>query len=262
MERLNSQIDLDAFFTRVARAKQGAQQSALLLDYDGTLAPFVEDRYEAVPYPGVRRRLEALRDNPSVHLAIISGRWSRDLVPLLGIDPAPEIWGCHGGELRLPDGTVRNAELADHTIKGLVTIEDWVKLQGWEERIERKPASVAVHWRGLPTDEADTMSRRINRRWQHAVDDFALKLHRFDGGIEFRAAGIHKGGAIRSIIRDLPEDTPIAYLGDDRTDEDAFDALGDRGLKVLVRSEFRDTAANVWLKPPDELLAFLDRWLD
>ncbi|RME26788.1 MAG: trehalose-phosphatase, partial [Candidatus Zixiibacteriota bacterium] len=51
-------------------------------------------------------------------------------------------------------------------------------------------------------------------------------------------------------------------LGDDRTDEDAFAALSSRGLKVLVRSEPRETAADLRLVPPDELRSFLDRWLE
>jgi trehalose-6-phosphatase len=53
----------------------------------------------------------------------------------------------------------------------------------------------------------------------------------------------------------------VAYLGDDRTDEDAFKALAGRGLAVLVREELRPTAAAVWLRPPVELLDFLQRWM-
>jgi len=50
-------------------------------------------------------------------------------------------------------------------------------------------------------------------------------------------------------------------LGDDRTDEDAFKSIKGRGLGVLVREAFRPTYADVWIKPPEELLAFLARWL-
>lgn len=52
----------------------------------------------------------------------------------------------------------------------------------------------------------------------------------------------------------------IAYLGDDLTDEDAFQALDTRGLRVLVRDALRPTAADIWLQPPDELLDFLRSW--
>jgi trehalose-6-phosphatase len=53
----------------------------------------------------------------------------------------------------------------------------------------------------------------------------------------------------------------VAYLGDDLTDEDAFAAVGDRGLSFLVRGEARASNARYWLRPPEELLEFLDGWL-
>ncbi len=59
-----------------------------------------------------------------------------------------------------------------------------------------------------------------------------------------------------------PRETVFAYLGDDRTDEDAFCALQGRGLNVLVRRERRPTAADLWLEPPEDLLWFLRHWLD
>ena len=88
-----------------------------------------------------------------------------------------------------------------------------------------------------------------------------IYLAEFDGGLELRVSGIDKGSAVRMILADLDVDCPLAYLGDDQTDEDAFEEIGERGLKVLVGSTLRDTAADVWLKPPDELYGFLDRWI-
>lgn len=54
----------------------------------------------------------------------------------------------------------------------------------------------------------------------------------------------------------------MAYLGDDVTDEDAFHAVKPRGLAVLVRAELRETAADLWIRPPRELVAFLRSWCD
>jgi trehalose-6-phosphatase len=52
-----------------------------------------------------------------------------------------------------------------------------------------------------------------------------------------------------------------AYLGDDTTDEDAFAVLRGRGLTMLVRAEQRPSQAEYWLRPPQDLLAFLDAWI-
>jgi trehalose 6-phosphate phosphatase len=60
----------------------------------------------------------------------------------------------------------------------------------------------------------------------------------------------------------MEPDTPAAYLGDDATDERAFRAISGRGLSVLVRPSWRQTAAELWLRPPEELLDFLNRWLE
>ena len=55
---------------------------------------------------------------------------------------------------------------------------------------------------------------------------------------------------------------PAAYLGDDSTDEHAFEAMNGHGLSVLVRPRYRPTAAQLWLRPPDEVLDLLEQWLE
>jgi trehalose-6-phosphatase len=55
----------------------------------------------------------------------------------------------------------------------------------------------------------------------------------------------------------------VTYLGDDLTDESAFSAINQTAnphLSVLMRREWRETAAEVWLQPPDQLRWFLRRW--
>ena len=84
---------------------------------------------------------------------------------------------------------------------------------------------------------------------------------RFDGGVEIRVSNTDKGYAVKSILGASSPDAAVAYLGDDLTDEDAFQALKDRGLRVLVRPQHRPTAADLWLKPPEELGEFLHQWL-
>lgn len=75
-----------------------------------------------------------------------------------------------------------------------------------------------------------------------------------------RIRGRNKGDAVRQVLQEAGPGTVCAYLGDDRTDEDAFQALEGRGLGVLVRPALRQTSADLWLVPPRELVAVLDRW--
>ena len=97
--------------------------------------------------------------------------------------------------------------------------------------------------------------------WIHLAQEAGLDLLEFDGGVEIRASAPDKGDAVRSLLSEMSANTPAAYLGDDNTDERAFRAINGRGLSVLVRPQWRQTAARLWLKPPEELLDFLARWL-
>lgn len=257
MQVLSPRFDQSTFFESVSKSAK----SLLLLDYDGTLAPFRPERMEAIPYEGVRERLTRLIASMKTRVVIVSGRWTRDLIPLLGLDTLPEIWGCHGAERLSADGAYSITPLPEHVVAGLVAAEEWARVEGLESFCERKPISVAFHWRGLPNAEAEDIKRRVTARFIHAAKIPSLELKDFDGGLELKYADITKARAVESLLEEVSDKTPIAYLGDDMTDEDAFAALGNRGIRVLVRKERRTTAADLWIVPPKELLEFLDDWL-
>jgi trehalose-phosphatase len=88
-----------------------------------------------------------------------------------------------------------------------------------------------------------------------------MQLLPFDGGLELRSSDRTKGTAVVQILSEEGDQVPVAYLGDDLTDEDAFAALGSRGYSVLVRTEVRESFARFWLRPPEELVEFLDIWI-
>ena len=133
--------------------------------------------------------------------------------------------------------------------------------EGLGGRIELKPGSIAVHWRGLTRDEIGDIWTTALRILQPIAFSAGLELLHFDGGVEMRVRTPNKGDAVRAILREHTCDAPTAYLGDDVTDEDAFAALNPLGLTVLVRKEYRPTTAQLWLRPPTELLDFLEHWL-
>ncbi len=127
---------------------------------------------------------------------------------------------------------------------------------------EFKPGGIAIHWRGMADPEAKAVEARLREGWTGLASSGDLKLLSFESGVELRVARPDKGDAVAAIIGESSPMTEIAYLGDDLTDEDSFRALNGRGLTVLVRPEYRQTAAQVWLKPPHELIGFLEQWLD
>jgi trehalose-phosphatase len=241
-------------------ALPAASSRALLLDYDGTLAPLVADRERAFPRPGVREMLGRLLAGGRTRVAVVSGRPARDAERLLAMNPHPEIWGSHGLErLGVGGRLVAAAPLPRPSRELLAAIRDWVASHGWARLYEEKPFGFALHSRGVDPDLFDAALRNTLERWQLSAETVGLQVTPFDGGIELRPAGSNKGNVVRALLAELPAGAVIAYLGDDRTDEDAFAALGRHGLSVLVHDEWHPTVADVWLKP-EELLHFLSAW--
>jgi len=235
--------------------------SALLLDYDGTLAPFTTDRQHAYPYPFVPGLLKRIKQTGHTRVVLISGRAAHEVKELLGLDPAPEIWGAHGLERLLPSGEYRLAEIPAETSRRLEQAHAMLDREGLCGIAELKPSGIALHWRGREAGAVEKIRAAAQRAWQPLLRHQDLLVREFDGGIELRIRGRDKGDAARTIAAEMGEGAAIAYLGDDLTDEDAFCALAGRGLTILVRSEARETAAALWLKPPEELTDFLTEWL-
>jgi trehalose-phosphatase len=257
MKILNPDIKLDLLHPQ----RSPASQKALLLDYDGTLAPFQVEPDKAQPYPGIRKVLNRIMQLPDFQLIIISGRWTKDLLPLLQLEKQPEIWGSHGLERLKADGTYEVVAMDEEALGGLVAADEWIESVGLSTRCEKKPGCLALHWRGLAEEAVQEIRNRVEPKWSMLSEAWNLSLKEFDGGLELRVPARNKGDAVSTILQEVGRDTIAAYLGDDLTDEDAFEAIKGRGLGVLVREELRPTAADLWIKPPDELLVFLESWL-
>jgi len=257
MRVLDEPAGLADFFRRL----RTAPARALLLDYDGTLAPFHVRPAEAQPYPGVREVLDAIIEDGGTRVAIVSGRWTRDLVPLLGLRRPPEIWGSHGWEQLKPDGAYAVGRMDESALRQLAEADSWAdEIEAVGGRCEMKPGGLAIHWRGLNVENIAGIREIVYRNWHLQELEKNLVWHDFDGGIELRLPGRDKGYAVDAVLAEMPAHTAAAYLGDDATDEDAFRAIRGRGIGVLVRPEFRASHADFWLRPPEELLDFLRQW--
>lgn len=257
--RLRPEVEsqLVSFLQTLARSSQ----AVLLLDYDGTLAPFLADRDRAYPYPGVALLLQEIVRNSRTRAVVVSGRDAGEILPLLNIHPRPEVWGVHGLQRLRTNGIMEMPRLDDRTLNGLSDADRWLDYLQLRHVAEFKAGSIAVHWRGLSESEAEDIRSRVLVGWRAIAENSGLNVLNFDGGVEIRSPQADKGDAVRAFLSEINPDTPAAYLGDDSTDESAFHAMQGRGLTILVRPTWRETAAQLWLKPPEELRDFLGLWL-
>jgi trehalose 6-phosphate phosphatase len=252
---VESKKKLSDFFAASSRA----DSRALLVDYDGTLAPFCTDRNRTPPYPEVPPLLNRIKNSTDTRLVVVTGRRACEIGPLLDLKRV-EVWGCHGLERLRTDGTFEMPRLPEPTLQALAEADEMLAVEGLADLIEYKPAGTAIHWRGLEA-LADEVTGKVQRVWSMLPEREGLSLVEFNGGIEMRVTARNKGDAVRTILSEMKPGTSVAYMGDDVTDEDAFSALQGRGLSILVQDEYRPTAADVWIRPPEEVVAFLEQWV-
>jgi trehalose 6-phosphate phosphatase len=245
------------FFQRL----KAASKRVLVLDYDGTIAPFHKERHRATPYPEVPDLLCSIMQSCRTRLIVVSGRTAREVPPLLGVHPAPEIWGTYGIEKIHSDGRYEEAPISDAALQILAQAEAELDQEGLSEQIEFKLAGVALHWRGLSAAEVLRIRTKAFRILEPLAKQPDVVLSDFEGGVEIRLLAANKGDTLRDLLSELDSNVPVAYLGDDITDEDAFRVLNGRGLTVRVAPKRRCTAAQIWVKPPDEVVRFLTHWI-
>jgi trehalose-phosphatase len=259
MEVLNAHKNPSHFFEELRKRPN----RALLLDYDGTLAPFKRKGDIATSYPEVTRIVEDISHKGKTRVVIISTMALDDLIPLLEWQSLPEIWGTHGAERRFPDGTRKTAPLKDPSARALRDAVAYLAGMGWGDHLEENPFGVILHWRSLKPAEGDKMKETLLQYLAKQGAEADLDLKEFDGGLELRAPEGNRAQALKAILSEMPEDTALAYLGDDLTDEDAFVFLHQQEtarIGILVKEELRETKADFWLRPAPELLSFLKNW--
>lgn len=237
-----------------------ASRPLLLLDYDGTLAPFHVDRFEAVPWPGLRALLNRIQEQKKTRMVVITGRPADEIAPLLALNAPLEVWGLHGFERLHPDGRREHQRLPDPVLEKLNQLQGQLQLDSFGGLFESKPNAAVMHWRGATPAQAARIEQQTRALFEPAAQIEGFKLQPFEAGLELRA-GRDKGAAVSALLAECVACGPIAFLGDDLTDEAAFSAIKGRGLGALVRSEWRETAATIWLRPPEDVRLFLEDWL-
>src|SRR5271169_74159 len=140
---------------------------------------------------------------------VITGRSAHEVIPLLRLAPAPEIWGTHGLERLHSDGTYERPEIDSYTGDALLAAYEWAARLNLGDSVEQKPGSVAVHWRDVPDDKAREIRNKVLLGWLAIADRGCLTLAQFDGGVEIRVADRNKGDAVRTILAEMEIDAPV-----------------------------------------------------
>ncbi len=236
-----------------------ARVRALILDYDSALARFSGDWEHAEPYPELLPLLHRLKDYTDTHLVIVTGRPASSVPRWLDLQDI-DVWGCHGLERLKVDGAIDKPEVPAESLQAIDEATKLLLSEGLGQFAERKFASIAIHWRGKEA-QAGHLTRRVLHAWSIIEGRKGVRLVPFDGGIEIKAGARNKGDVVQTVLSEIGSDSAVAYLGGETTDEDGFGALRGRGLNVLVREQYRRTLADVWLRPPTEVGAFLNAWI-
>lgn len=194
-------------------------------------------------------------------MVLISELRAVEVVTLLQMSPEPEIWGSRGLERRLPNGSCEMLEIREEAEQALAAVDLSLEAQGLGRLTQVQPGAIIVRWNGLGRRVTEEVRERVSEAWSAVHDHLWLTTREFEGGIEFRLRFWDKSDAVQQILYEAGADVPVAYLGDEKSDEDAFRALKHRGLCVLVRPKFTATVADLWLQPPGDVVRFLTGWL-
>ncbi|KAJ7529628.1 hypothetical protein O6H91_15G059100 [Diphasiastrum complanatum] len=255
------------------------KQVAVFLDYDGTLSPIVEDPDQAYMSDEMRSTIRKVATY--FPTAIITGRRRDkvyDFVQLAelyyagshGMDIMGPAEGCNGvkangfkdknnmgNDIVFFQPASEFLAIMDKVYKELI-----IKVKDVEgAKVEHNKFCVTVHFRCVKEENWSTLAEIVQTVLQKYPD---LSLIQGRKVLEFRPAiEWHKGKALEFLLKSLglenTSDVLPLYIGDDRTDEDAFNILRDRGIgySILVSTVAKATSASYSLRDPSEVMIFL-----
>ena len=244
----------------------GGRSPAVFLDYDGTLTPIVDRPEDALISAGMRDAVRELAGRCPV--CVVSGRDRRVVQDLMVLDDLI-VAGSHGFDIYSPDGGEIQHSLGED-FGGLL---DEIKARLQREvapyegaLIEEKSVAVAVHYRLVSEDEKPKVRQIVEAVLSEHPEDLKVTPGKMVYEIQPKIDW-DKGKAVLYLLEALGldrEDVVPMYLGDDVTDEDAFEALEGRGIGIFVgRADDpelagRSTSADYVLDEIEEVESFLN----
>ncbi|WP_424493823.1 trehalose-phosphatase [Salinimicrobium sp. GXAS 041] len=241
-------------------ARFGSEDTLLFLDFDGTLAPIVEHHDDAAISEEMRGLVQEL--SKRFPLAVVSGRGLADVRKRVNL---PDLFyaGSHGFEISGPNGFAKDHEEAVKVIPVFDEIEPLLKRKLKEiagTDFERKKFTMAIHYRQVKQEEQEKVHNIVSA----VLNDYS-EVTKADGKkvIEIRPAiDWHKGRAVEFLktVLSKKENQLSVYVGDDVTDEDAFEYVKN-GIGILVGEHGRQTYADYRVEDLKEVKLFFQKLL-
>jgi len=245
----------------IERRLCSAKRILLLLDFDGTLTPIVARPGEAELSLEMEKILKFLTRKRGFKVAIISGRSLRDLKQKIKIRNIIYV-GNHGLEIERKGKKFIHPQAS----KSIPTMKELKKILRARlgsisgTIIEDKRVGVAVHYRGVKNSDVPELRRTVKQVFWQFVGKGKIRIGYGKKMVEAKPPIMWDKGKVASlIINSFREEKPLpVYLGDDKTDEDAFTALDGKGITVFVGKSGK-SKANFFLKNIREVKIFLNR---
>lgn len=246
----------------------GARELALFLDYDGTLTPIVKHPSRARLAAGMRQLLRKLAAQPGIWVALVSGRELGELRRMVRL-PRLCYVGNHGLELHGPkmrylNPVARRSRPVMRRIAGALRSEIRGVKGAW---VEDKGLSLSAHFRGVEPAEKILVRNGFYRVVRPYQEKGRVCVTSGKEVFEVRPpVRWDKGRMVRWLLarREAMTGQEVlpAYVGDDLTDEDAFEALGRRGITVAVGPGTPLTRAGYVVRSPLEVKRLLELILE
>jgi len=233
------------------------------LDFDGTLVPIRKDPACCILSEETKELLQFLANSRYCYLAIISGRSLSDIKGRVGLRRV-FYGGNHGLDIRGPKLRYTHPKaLTTKRVIDQVKLRLMDEIKGFEGAwLEDKKFTLSLHFRSARKEQIAALKDVFLRTAREFLHQSALSILRGKKVLELMpTVSWDKGRAARWILRDLKNESLPVYVGDDHTDEAAFEVLRETGITVRVGKSER-TSAEYYLKGQWEVAQLLRSFKD
>lgn len=248
---------VDATLSDALTAYAGHGRILYGTDFDGVLAPLVLDPSTSAPIAGSIEALRELAALAGTTVAVVSGRDLQTLRRLtrIGEDEPIVLIGSHGAQpsIALPTDQLWD-DAAQQRLRIVVAALEKVAEAHPGARVERKAAGAALHTRGLDDDVAADAAAAAERA---AQDITGVHVIAGKSVLEIGVVDTSKGAALRALAEQVRSQV-TCYLGDDRTDEHAFEVLPAEEGHVTIKVGDGDTVATHRIGGTDDVLVVIE----